>query len=68
VIDRITIAICTWNRYDLLQQVLEQMTQLIIPPEVKWELLVVSNNSTDATDVVTGSFTDRLPIRRLFEP
>jgi glucosyl-dolichyl phosphate glucuronosyltransferase len=64
----ISVAICTWNRCELLRKTLEQMTKLTIPPEVKWELLVVNNNSTDTTDAVIASFSDRLPIRRLFEP
>ena len=65
---RITIAICTWNRSELLRQTLEQMTRLHIPSAVTWEVLVVNNNSTDATDAVVDSFRDRLPVRRLFQP
>ena len=65
---QITVAICTWNRCALLRQALEQMTKLSIPPDVQWELLVVDNNSTDATPDVTNSFESRLPIRRIFEP
>ena len=65
---QITVAICTWNRCSLLTQALEQMTTLTIPSGVKWELLIVNNNSTDNTDHVIESFSQRLPIRRLFEP
>ncbi len=65
---QITVAICTWNRCALLRQALEQMTKLSIPPDVQWELLVVDNNSTDATPDVANSFESRLPIRRIFEP
>lgn len=65
---RITVAICTWNRSDLLQQTLQEMTTLAIPAGVAWELLVVNNNCTDATDQVIAAFSDRLPIRRLFQP
>jgi glycosyltransferase involved in cell wall biosynthesis len=64
---RLTVAICTWNRSDLLRPTLEQMTALRVPQSVSWELLVVNNNSTDATDDVIAEFTDRLPLRRLFE-
>jgi glycosyltransferase involved in cell wall biosynthesis len=35
---------------------------------VAWELLVVNNNCTDATDAVLASFTGPLPLRRLVEP
>jgi glycosyltransferase involved in cell wall biosynthesis len=31
-------------------------------------LLVVNNNSTDETDAVLSRYSDRLPLRRLFEP
>jgi glycosyltransferase involved in cell wall biosynthesis len=63
----LTVSVCTWNRSALLQQALEQMTHLVIPPGVDWELLVVNNNCTDATDTVIAAFASRLPIRRLFE-
>jgi glycosyltransferase involved in cell wall biosynthesis len=65
---RLTVAICTWNRHALLRQTLEQMTRLIIPADVEWELLVVNNNSTDATDAVLAEFAGRLSLRRVFEP
>jgi glycosyltransferase involved in cell wall biosynthesis len=64
----VTIAICTWNRANLLGQTLEQLTRIISPSGRTWELLVVNNNCTDDTDDVLGSFRDRLPLRRLFEP
>ena len=64
----ITVAICTWNRSALLRQTLEQLTRLRIPREVSWELLIVNNNSTDATDDVVESFAGRLPVRCLAEP
>src|SRR5213593_3681732 len=64
----LTVAICTWNRWRLLHQALEQMTKLVIPHDVEWELLVVNNNCTDATDRVIEEFASRLPLRRLFEP
>ncbi|MEJ7809950.1 MAG: glycosyltransferase [Gemmatimonadaceae bacterium] len=65
---RLTVAICTWNRCELLRQTLEQMTRLVIPAGIDWELLVVNNNCTDRTDDVLAEFASRLPIRRLFEP
>jgi hypothetical protein len=64
----LTVAICTWNRCDLLRKGLEQMCKLIIPSDVEWELLVVNNNCTDVTDTVIAEFAAKLPIRRLFEP
>jgi glycosyltransferase involved in cell wall biosynthesis len=64
----LTVAVCTWNRCALLAKTLEQMTRLVIPPEVTWELLVVNNRSTDSTDEVITSYEGRLPIRRCWEP
>lgn len=64
---RLTVGVCTWNRAALLRQTLEQMTKLAIPSEVDWELLIVNNNCTDATDEVIARYSKVLPIRRLFE-
>ena len=64
----VSVAICTWNRCSLLRRVLDQLTKLIVPSRVQWELLIVNNNCTDATDEVIDSYLDRLPIRRLVEP
>jgi glycosyltransferase involved in cell wall biosynthesis len=64
---KISIGVCTWNRCELLRVGLEAMTHLAIPTGVTWEVLVVNNNCTDATDSVVRSFEGRLPIRGLFE-
>jgi glycosyltransferase involved in cell wall biosynthesis len=63
----VSVAICTWNRCDLLEQTLKQMTKLRVPPDVQWELLIVNNNCTDRTDAVIRAFSGRLPIRRTVE-
>lgn len=65
---RISVAICTWNRQELLRQTLEEMTKLTQPEGVEWDVLIVNNNCTDQTDDVIASFATRLPIRRLFQP
>lgn len=64
---RVEIAICTWNRADLLDQTLNNLRNLVIPPGVQWEVLVVNNNCTDATDKVLMRHARHLPLRRLFE-
>jgi glycosyltransferase involved in cell wall biosynthesis len=64
----VTIAICTFNRAESLQRTLRSLTALRIPDHVDWEVVVVNNNCTDHTDDVIASFSDRLPIRREFEP
>ncbi len=64
---QVTVAICTWNRCELLRQTLEQMTRLLIPVGLEYEILIVDNNSTDATEQVVTDFAGRLPVRRIFE-
>jgi glucosyl-dolichyl phosphate glucuronosyltransferase len=64
----VTVAICTWNRCESLRTTLEQFCSLRIPARTDWELLVVNNNCTDATDHVVASFQGRLPVRLLHEP
>ena len=63
----VTVAICTWNRAALLNQCLQQMTQLKIPDGVQWELVVVNNNCTDTTDSVLGRWASKLPLVRVLE-
>lgn len=64
----VSIAIWTWNRAKLLDQTLAAMRNLVGPPGVTWELLVVNNNCTDETDSVLVQDAARLPLQRLFEP
>ena len=40
----VTIAICTWNRADLLFRALTSLAELDVPAELRWEVLVVKNN------------------------
>jgi len=65
---KITVAICTWNRGDLLSKTLENMLRLKTDDSFTWELLVVNNNCTDNTDEVIAKFSDRLPIKCISEP
>ena len=64
----ITVSICTWNRCDLLEQTLTQMTRAVVPPGLRLEVLVIANACTDNTEAVASSFTGRLPIRTVVEP
>jgi glycosyltransferase involved in cell wall biosynthesis len=64
---QVTVAICTWNRCELLRKTLEQMTALVVPAGVGYELLIINNSCTDATDAVVAEFMDRLPIRMVVE-
>ena len=63
----ISVAICTWNRANLLDQTLEQMRRLQIEPGIEWELIVVNNNSTDNTDEILAKHNRLLPIVPIYE-
>jgi GT2 family glycosyltransferase len=65
---RVTVAIATWNRCEMLRRTLDEMCRMRVPSGLEWELFVVNNNCTDATDEVIDSFRERLPILGLFEP
>lgn len=65
---RLTVAICTWNRADLLDATLECLTRLEVGDDLAWEIVVVDNNCTDQTPDVLESFTGRLPLVRVSEP
>ena len=63
----ISILIATYNRAEILRKTLESMTCLE-RDGLSVEFVVVDNNSSDHTKEVIESFSDRLPIRYLFEP
>jgi len=63
----VTIAICTWNRADLLRQTLESLTKMRRPAGTAFEVVVVDNNSSDGTALVLTDFSARLPLRSVFE-
>jgi glycosyltransferase involved in cell wall biosynthesis len=64
-----TILICTYNRADLLAQTLDSIARTDAG-DLRWDVLVVDNNSRDGTpDVVqsrAGSYP--VPLRYIFEP
>lgn len=63
---KLTVAICTWNRAELLSQTLGELARAI-PPDCSWEVVVVNNKCTDSTDKVISHFQDSLPLRRVYE-
>jgi glycosyltransferase involved in cell wall biosynthesis len=64
----ITVAVCTYNRAELLDRTLLEMGRLVIPAGVSWELLVIANNCRDQTPEVVRRHSEGLPIRALTEP
>ena len=65
---KISVAICTWNRCELLANALDRLAGGAQPPRVPWEVLVVNNACSDDTSTVVASFAERLPIQEMFEP
>jgi glycosyltransferase involved in cell wall biosynthesis len=64
----VTLYVVTWNRAKYLERCLDSVLRAGLPTDVDCELLVVNNACTDHTDEVLAHFTDRLPLRRVFEP
>ena len=60
---RLTIAICTYNRAELLRQTLAGLTRQNYPPD-QFEILVLDNNSRDHTRDVVASFAASSPAPR----
>jgi glycosyltransferase involved in cell wall biosynthesis len=65
----ISVILCTYNRSDLLARVLQDLDNSICPEDMEWEVLVVDNNSSDATKSVVDSFIRKNPqrFRYIFE-
>lgn len=63
----VTVAICTWNRADLLDRTLAEFARLRVPAGVRWELVVVNNDCSDHTDAVIAKYATLLPLVRVFE-
>ncbi len=64
-----TVLICTYNRAGYLSETLDSLAAMTVPTDIRWDVLVVDNNSTDATARVVaerlGSYP--VPLRYLFE-
>lgn len=63
-----TVAVCTWNRAARLRRALESHAAARVPENVRWEMVVVDNGSTDETAAVLAEFATRLPLRCVVEP
>jgi len=66
----ITVVLCTYNRCKSLLTALNSAAASVLPQSVEWEILVVDNNSKDATREVVEDFCKRNPsrFRYLYEP
>lgn len=67
---KVTVVLCTFNRCQFLEKVLQSLSMLVLPDSVDWEVVVVDNNSSDQTRVLVEDFCRRYPerLRYVFEP
>jgi glucosyl-dolichyl phosphate glucuronosyltransferase len=54
---RVSVIVCTFNRCESLTDTLASLAALEVPEGVEWDLLVVDNNSKDATREVVERFS-----------
>jgi len=64
----ISVVVCTYNRSDVLQHMLESFFAQACLDTIDHELLVVDNNSSDDTRKVVERFSGHPTLRYLFEP
>lgn len=64
----ISVIIATFNRAESLRRTLQTLCAVNVPGDIKWEVLVVDNNSTDHTKTICKEFSAQLPLQYLFEP
>src|SRR5262249_13382430 len=67
---QISIVIATYNRAQRLEGTLAALASQEIPDSLKWEIVVVDNNSRDSTADAVAAFcrTATVPVRYVFEP
>lgn len=63
----VSVIIPTHNRAKLLERTLQGFCQQN-SSEIDWELIIVSDGSTESTDEVVMGFKDRLPLRYFSQP
>ncbi len=65
-----TVLIATYNRAELLDETLQYLTRMRVSPALRWEAIVIDNNSTDDTKAVVERHRSAFPVslRYLFEP
>lgn len=64
----VSIIVCTWNRAARLDEALAALAALRVPPGLAWEVLVVRNACTDASEDVIARHAGALPLRSVAEP
>lgn len=67
---QVSVVIGTYNRAQLLEGTLKALASQEVSDSLKWEVVVVDNNSRDTTAQVVTAFskTSATPVRYVFEP
>lgn len=63
---KITVAICTYNRAELLKEAIQSIVDQSVD-QSHYDILVVDNNSKDNTKQVVEDFAKKIPIAYVFE-
>ena len=65
----VSIVVCTHNRAEMLRGALESLSRIDIGADFSCELVVIDNNSSDATPQVFDEVATQFsyPVRRIFE-
>ena len=66
---QVAVLIATYNRATLLGETLDVLAASVVPPGLMWEVVVVDNNSADATrsTVLARQAQYRVPLRYVLE-
>ena len=63
-----SVIICTCNNGGRLATTLETMSRCVVPRGLRWEVVLVNNNSRDDTPTIARRFADVLPLVYVEEP
>ena len=63
----VSVIICTRNRAEPLAGLLRSLTSLNRPKDLRWEVVVVDNGSSDSTPDVLQRFAGQLPLQHIRE-
>jgi glycosyltransferase involved in cell wall biosynthesis len=67
---QVSVVLCTYNRAESLSRALESIAASRMPAGIDWQVLIVDNNSKDATRLAADEFCRRDPahFHYIFEP